>query len=676
MVFTLAALCCCKKEPADIPEPEIPAVVVPYSVTVEPAPGTRASFNGSSLDSGSYIFAADDQLYVTGANGQISGVLDIETGAGTGRATFTGNLTLSGGIQPTSETIITATLIGASQELFTISNGEITAGPTYPSVLPYTSSISQLVQKYSHFTSSTSYSVHHFTLTQQSVFISFEIDLLKSDLTGTPSTLQVDIKSSDGLTTNLSVTGVPLGGSATIGKLGFTAVFPAGTALQGAKTWVKNSGSDILCSPDFSSTLSLQANNYYRAYRSSVDDFTVEAPSTGIGASVTFNYSPVQYRVCDNGIWEAWDDYDGNAILLGAGDKVSFRGQNSSYTNSSGSTPLITVDNPVYVYGDIMSLMCDQSWGRAYSVPAQGFKQAFKDCTDINIPADKELILSAETLNTSCYEGMFNGCTSLTKTPMLPSTSLAESCYSQMFMGCTSLTSLPSTLLPATTLAELCYNEMFYGCTGLTSLPSGLLPAGTLADMCYHKLFMNCDNLTSLPNGFLPAMNLAFGCYFKMFEDCDKLATVPSTLLPATVLAVGCYARMFYKCKALTRGPDLPAINPAPACYFVMYRNCSSLKYVKCMLSLNATQLAGTTRITGYSDSDDPPIDNLKTWTQSTMWSIFNKWLTSNTAGYTILNNNTCEYVYNENMDASYCAITISGARLIPNKWVCTPAAP
>ena len=609
MVFTLAALCGCKKEPADILEPEIPAVVVPYSVTVEPAPSTRASFNGSSLDSGSYVFAAYDQLYVTGANGQISGVLDIETGAGTGRATFTGDLTLSGGIQPTSETIITATLIGASQELFTISNGEITDGPTYPTVLPYTSYISELVQKYSHFTASTSYSVHHFTLTQQSVFISFEVDLLKSDLAGTPSNLQVDIKSSDGLTTHQSITGVPLGGSATIGKLEFTGVFPAGTVLQGAKTWISNSGNDILCSPDFSSTLSLQANNYYRAYRSSVDDFTVEAPSSGSGASVTFNYSPVQYRVCDDGVWGSWDDYDGSAIVLGAGDKVSFRGQNTSYANDSGTTPLIDVVNPVYVYGDIMSLMCDENWDRTYSVRANGFRQAFMGCTDINIPADKELILSAETLNSSCYKGMFNGCTSLTKTPMLPSTSLAESCYSQMFMGCTGLNTLPSTLLPATTLAQLCYNEMFSDCTGLGELPDNLLPAGK-------------------PN----IGNLAFACYRKMFYGCTGITTVATNLLPATTLAPACYINMFYGCTRLVTAPTLPATTPQPACYFGIFRECTSLTSAVCYMYLDNTQ-QGTSNPGNYNDDADPPVETagnkkgLRDWTVISKWTVFNKWM-------------------------------------------------
>ena len=55
-----------------------------------------------------------------------------------------------------------------------------------------------------------------------------------------------------------------------------------------------------------------------------------------------------------------------------------------------------------------------------------------------------------------CYNGMFNGCTSLTTAPELPATTLANNCYSMMFWNCTSLTQAPE--LPATTLAERCYN--------------------------------------------------------------------------------------------------------------------------------------------------------------------------------------------------------------------------
>ena len=69
------------------------------------------------------------------------------------------------------------------------------------------------------------------------------------------------------------------------------------------------------------------------------------------------------------------------------------------------------------------------------------------------------------TMAASCYEPMFDGCTSLTQAPALPATTLAEGCYASMFSGCTSLTQAPA--LPAATLADYCYYGMFNGCTSL-----------------------------------------------------------------------------------------------------------------------------------------------------------------------------------------------------------------
>ena len=69
------------------------------------------------------------------------------------------------------------------------------------------------------------------------------------------------------------------------------------------------------------------------------------------------------------------------------------------------------------------------------------------------------------TMASSCYEYMFQNCTSLTQAPDLPATTLAEGCYVGMFAGCSSLTHAPA--LPATTLAAGCYYGMFLECTNL-----------------------------------------------------------------------------------------------------------------------------------------------------------------------------------------------------------------
>ena len=101
------------------------------------------------------------------------------------------------------------------------------------------------------------------------------------------------------------------------------------------------------------------------------------------------------------------------------------------------------------------------------------------------------LLLPAETLTSSCYMYMFNGCTALTKGPELPAETLAYGCYGNMFSGCSALTEAPA--LPAKTLANACYASMFQGCRALTTAPE--LPAKTLVQQCYMYMFKGCGNL-------------------------------------------------------------------------------------------------------------------------------------------------------------------------------------
>lgn len=104
-----------------------------------------------------------------------------------------------------------------------------------------------------------------------------------------------------------------------------------------------------------------------------------------------------------------------------------------------------------------------------------------------------ENITSLEGL-TSCFQMLFKNCTTLTKPPLLPSTTLANNCYSSMFYGCSSLTQAPE--LPATALANNCYYGMFWDCTSLTQAPE--LPATTILPWAYHWTFRNCTSLNKI----------------------------------------------------------------------------------------------------------------------------------------------------------------------------------
>lgn len=588
-LLTCILLCGCAKELPDAPSPVV-TDVIPFSVTVQSEPDTRASLNGASLGEGSYVFATGDKLYVIGGEGNVYGELSLNSGDGTGDATFSGSLSIINDYVPTAETVLSATLVGSQQSgFFTVSDQKITAGPTYPTEPIAYATPAELVQRYSHFTGSFTYNLRHVTLTQQTVFLNFELDLFRAALVGSPDNVRVDIKSADGNSVLRSVTNIPVSGSGAIARVLFTTVFPAGTELQGAQTWINN-GNGIQCSPNFSNSLELLPNKYYRVIRSAVDDFTVEAPAGGLGANVTFNYAPVEYRTYHDGAWSDWGTYT-STISLSAGDKVSFRGQNTSYNNSGGSTPLITVSSSVLIYGDIMSLMCDANGDRLTSVGENAFKQAFKGCTRINIHPDKDLMLSAETLGASCYENMFYGCTALNKAPILPATTIPARAYYGMFENCSLLTTPPSLL--ATAIGQLAYSRMFYQ-SGITSLPSFPTTQVTWngSQACY-MMFQFCTHLETVTEPlFSGTLVLGQGCYQDMFAHCTSL-TIPdnllATFLPATTLARDCYRGMFQD-TGLVKAPHLlvQTLTGATDCYRFMFNACDNLNYVKCLATDNS----------------------------------------------------------------------------------------
>ena len=689
---------CIKEQPGD-EEPRQGGKTCPFSVSVETGPLTRASFDGSAIDSGSYVFASGDKLYVTGGEGNISGILDITTGVGEGTANFSGELIIGEGYSPGTDTNLTFTLVGSAQSgsFFTITDGKVT-GVNYPSNISYDhSSIAELVQNYSYFTTTVKYGVHRFTLNQQTVFLNFRIERLASDFIGSPSTVQVDIKSADGESTLRSVTDVPVGGSSIVAIMSFTTVFPAGDGLQGAQIIVNN-GSGVHCTPDFAAGLTLLANNYYSVDRSTLEPFTIEAPSDGVGTEITFKYTPVQYRKYSGGSWTDWADYS-SKITLSAGEKLSFRGQRTDYNNSGGSNPLFTTTNPVYIYGDIMSLMCDTEWHRKYSVGENAFQQAFKGRA-VNIPADKDLILSAETLGTSCYKNMFNGCTQLTKAPVLPATTSTSSCYESMFQGCTALVTPPSSI-PLSTIADNACKKMFSGCTRLTSAPE--LSFTTVGESGCAEMFYNCTSLVTPPSS-LPGETLGLAAYNKMFYNCTALTSIPdfphdpdvtysftdATEVNVTANDNGVCNQMFFNCTSLTTLAGKQLFNSTSplgkGCFQDMFSTCTNLGTQDGIVPDNflpATTLAescyrGMFQSTAITNAPDLLAENLVSNCYRYMFNNCKKIeyikCLSSVAGSTDFtqnwlanakNSNTCHFYYRKGVTWNK-----NNAHGIPDKWI------
>ena len=246
--------------------------------------------------------------------------------------------------------------------------------------------------------------------------------------------------------------------------------------------------------------------------------FTIEALGNG-NITWALGTKTVQYSK-NGGSWETMTK--DTTISVVEGDELQFKGTNENYRNET-----ISVTTQFNVKGNIMSLTNADDFETANSVDASGFRRFFDGCTYLVSASD--LKLPATNLASSCYRGMFYGCTGLTTAPELPATTLASYCYQSMFRDCISLMTAPE--LPATTLANYCYSCMFYNCTSLTTAPK--LPATTLASSCYSTMFYGCTGLTTAPE--LLATTLTSFCYHTMFYGCTNLNYIKAMFIEILV---------------------------------------------------------------------------------------------------------------------------------------------
>lgn len=221
---------------------------------------------------------------------------------------------------------------------------------------------------------------------------------------------------------------------------------------------------------------------------------------------------------------------------LNQGDTIRFKTPENGLYDGLGDAFHGT--EPAFnVYGNIMSLICGDTFANATAIGETGFQYLFEGAT--NLENAEHLVLPATNLLGSydgefgCYEGMFLDCVALRTPPaVLPATTLAQNCYKMMFCSCENLEYPP--VICGTTLAESCYESMFYACSSLMTAPA--LPATTLATNCYKEMFNGCDVMETAP--VLPALTLADSCYYGMFMGCGSLMNV--TCLATDISATSC----------------------------------------------------------------------------------------------------------------------------------------
>lgn len=118
------------------------------------------------------------------------------------------------------------------------------------------------------------------------------------------------------------------------------------------------------------------------------------------------------------------------------------------------------------------------------------YQAMFYGCTNLKTAP----YLPATNLFAKCYSYMFRGCSSLELPEdfVLPARVLTEQCYMAMFHSA-QFTHVPENMISATTLATECYWGMFQYCSNLITAPK--LLSDTLVEGCYKGLFLGCTSL-------------------------------------------------------------------------------------------------------------------------------------------------------------------------------------
>lgn len=250
----------------------------------------------------------------------------------------------------------------------------------------------------------------------------------------TATSITLDVASAITGSGQTTVTVLPAGSTTSISYT--TSNSSIATVDSGGQITVLADGQVTICAVDSISNLS-----DCKSVTVQKDEISLDTPLTFeilSGNSLRWKDSrsatSIEYSLNNGG----WNELEPNATLYGlkAGDKVSFRGNNSSYATCSFNGSFARFN----VYGNIMSLCDKYSYSSMTVISANSaFDSLF---SETYVVSAEKLFLPATSLTQNCYYGMFYRCTSLAKAPELPAPVTKSGCYMSMFYGCSSLSSI------------------------------------------------------------------------------------------------------------------------------------------------------------------------------------------------------------------------------------------
>ena len=118
-----------------------------------------------------------------------------------------------------------------------------------------------------------------------------------------------------------------------------------------------------------------------------------------------------------------------NQINIKSGDRISFRGTESTRGTSSDKYMQINCNADCYIYGNVMSLLSKDNYATMTELPySNTFQNLFRENTHITHANGKDLVLPATTLKKQCYYNMFYGCSKLNYIKCLATDISAQNC--------------------------------------------------------------------------------------------------------------------------------------------------------------------------------------------------------------------------------------------------------
>jgi len=194
-----------------------------------------------------------------------------------------------------------------------------------------------------------------------------------------------------------------------------------------------------------------------------------------------------------------------------------FRGNNAKLATTWDTYNKFNTTKQFKVYGNAMSLLNGNNFISNSTLDSGGYNLCGLFYGVTTLVDASNLILPATTLYTSCYNGMFRGCTNLEYGPkLLPSLDVPTDGYSSMFEGCVKLIEAPE-ILATSVSGNTALNRMF--CMNRNSKVTAAMTKGPVLRITNPLSYTNVYQQLFCGNGNIVEITVLISGTDKSFTD-------------------------------------------------------------------------------------------------------------------------------------------------------------